>query len=196
MSNQKPQYNNDDERKQAYQNERVQRWTLEDALLDPIAQLLCDTITKNLGHPATYQKYAEPLIRGFEQSYPGTPISGEVRGAPDLLIQCAHRTWYVELKIKKHRFNNTVRGTQNIPKYGCQSQYLDDSPVYVNLLKHAAQYRLDLNNVVLLYAVNPYAENAMPTPLVSNEWQMECIRLNSLKTNIEAKRYGIYGGGY
>jgi hypothetical protein len=191
-----PRYSNNEERRQAYNDERSQRWGLEEALLDPVAALICAILSEQLGSVARYQKYAEPRIRAFEKAHPGVSIPAEIRGAPDLSVECGNHTWLVELKIKTKRFFNTTNGSKGIPNYGCQSHYLDDDPVYINLLNHAAYYRVALQDIVLVYAVNPNATMNTPIPLLANQWQFECVRLDILKKNIEQGRYQIYTGGY
>ncbi|GER86697.1 hypothetical protein KDW_08590 [Dictyobacter vulcani] len=192
-----PRYPDDDARRKAYQNERSQRWSLEEKLLIPISNLICDVIRIESGYSATYQKYAEPLIDNFKNSHPSTQtVPDEIRGAPDLKIQANNREWFVELKIKKMAYHNTRNGSIKVPRYGCESHYLDDTPVYVNLLKHAATYNINLEDIVLLYAVNPGAATTMRTPLAPEEWHLECIKLNDLKRNVESKRYFKYTEGY
>lgn len=191
-----PQYSSDEERRQAYQNERPQRWGLEEALLDPIASLICRVISSNLGYQARYTKYAEPLIADFKAAHPSQPIPDDVRGAPDLKMHVNKHEWLVELKIKKHRFHNTLHGSSSVSRYGCESHYLDEVPVYANLLKHAHNYQIDTKRIILLYAVNPQAASRMPVPLKAHEWQFECVSLFDLKKHIDAGRYQRFGQGY
>jgi len=80
-----PRFDDDDQRRNAYDNERQDRWSLEDVLLDPVAELVCRQISRH-GHNATYEKYAERLIREFQNTHAGVDIPGYVLGAPDLLI--------------------------------------------------------------------------------------------------------------
>ena len=189
-------YQDDDARRKGYQNERTQRWGLEAALLNPVADLICNVIRSDLGHPAQYEKYAEPLINAFLSTHPGKDVPGSIRGAPDLKISVGDRIWYVELKIKRERYRNTRNGSKTVRAYGCESHYLDDYPVYQNVLAHATAYSIRLHDIVLLYAVNQAAKVGMPTPLAPKEWQFECMKLDELKRNVEADRYQLYGQGY
>jgi len=191
-----PQYSSDEERRRAYQEERTQRWSLEEALLDPIAKLICHIISPDLSNQANYAKYAEPLIDAFQAAYPGLQVPDDVRGVPDLKLFVNNCEWLVELKIKKHRFRNTLHGSRSVSSYGCESHYLDDVPVYVNLLKPARKHQIDHNQIILLYAVNPNATTRMSVPLTAHEWQFECISLFDVKKHIDAGRYQRYGQGY
>jgi hypothetical protein len=191
-----PIYKDDEQRRNAYEKEKTDRWSLEDALLDPIASLICATLKKG-NELFRYQLYARLLIDKYKADHPkDTEIPGYIIGAPDLLIENSEQKWYVEIKIKRHRYMNTEEGTSTIKKYGYPSHYLDINPVYNNILAHASHYRSPLASIILLYCVNPNASPKMHTPLNSTEWDFEGINLYKLKNNIDNGQYQKYGQGY
>jgi hypothetical protein len=191
-----PIYLDDEQRRNAYQNERNDRWTLEDALLIPIASLIRTTLQKS-NEPIRFSLYAKALIDEYKEVHPNDiEIPGYIIGAPDLLIEIGKLKWYVEIKIKRHRYMNTIGGTSTVKKYGCPSHYLDINPVYNNILAHARHFQIPLDSIILLYCVNPNASQNMRTPLNRSEWAFEGINLDDLKNNIDNGRYQRYGQGY
>lgn len=191
-----PIYQDDGQRRNAYQNERSDRWSLEDALLIPIASLIRATLQQGK-EPVRFELYAKSLIDQYKSDHTNdTEIPGYIIGAPDLLIKIGELKWYVEIKIKRHRYLNTIGGTSTVKKYGCPSHYLDITPVYNNILSHARHFQIPLDSIILLYCVNPNASQNMHTPLNPSEWAFEGINLDELKKNINNGRYQRYGQGY
>ena len=190
-----PRFDDDEQRRNAYDNERPDRWSLEDVLLDPVAELVCRQFSRH-EYNATYEKYAEGLIREFQNTHPGVDIPDYVLGAPDLLISIDGKVWFVEIKIKRKRYMNTINGSRIVRRYGCPSQYLDVVPVYTNMVAFTDHYSIAKDSIILLYCVNPNASVKMGTPLIPMDWQFEGIDLQRLQANVEAGRYQRYGQGY
>ena len=191
-----PRFGDDEARRAGYGGERAHRWTLEEALREPVMDLMCAEIRRICGQTAFFAQYAQTLIDDFRVAYPQLEVPGLVRGAPDFKLIVNKEEWYVELKIKKTRFLNTVQGTQRFERYGCESHYLDDDPVYINTLAHSLEAHLPLERVLFVYAVNPNASVTMDLPLQAEQWQFECISLQSVQANVGQRRYQIIDGGY
>lgn len=190
-----PEYENSEQRQNAYDEQREDRWSLEEALLVPVADLICRIIT-GYGSKSDYEKYAERLISEFIETHPGVDIPGYLRGVPDLKLIVNGIPYYVEIKIKRSRYRNTIRGSRTVNAYGCASQYLDIVPVYENLLAFSDHFSINKESIILLYCVNPKANKNMKLPLNPSDWVFEGIDLKTLKMNIDANRYQQYGQGY
>lgn len=185
------------ERQRGYKAERTQRWTLESALRLPIMALLCQRLEERNQHTYACSPYADGLIEEYQQANPFEQVPGVIRGAPDFKLDYDGQTHFIELKIKTTRFRNTVRGTgYNIPNYGCESNYLDREPVYVNTVLHAHENQLPFRKVWFLFALNSNAKVDMELPLRDKDWHFECINLEMLQRHVLANRYAIYAGGY
>lgn len=185
------------ERQRGYQAERTQRWTLESALRLPVMALLCHRLEERNQQTYSCSPYADSLIEKHQQAKPLEKVPGVIRGAPDFKLEYGDQTHFVELKIKTTRFRNTVRGGGcNIPNYGCESNYLDREPVYVNTVLHAKENQLPFSKVWFLFALNVSAKVGMELPLHDKEWHFECINLETLQRHILADRYAVYAGGY
>jgi hypothetical protein len=189
-------YGDDSERREAYKGERGQRWSLEEKLREPVAEMVCRLLENHFQTKFTYGLYADEIIAARKEAYPDDPLPGFVVGAPDFQIDGRALTWYVELKIKKKRFQNTLNGSKSIPKYGCRSHYLDENPVFNNIIEHAKHFKIHASKIIILYAVHESADTDMETPLDSTAWELEGIDFKSLAKNVLDGRYVKYAGGY
>lgn len=185
-------YKSNYERRMAYKKEKEERWDLEKYLLEPIAELLKKALSKSFEN-VSYDFYAESLISDFKNKHGSEiEIPDEIRGAPDLHFLVDKKEWYIELKIKRHRFHKT----SDPEIYGCESHYLDDYPVYKNLQKHSNFYNIKTGKIILLFAVNEKAGTGTQIPLSETDWEFEAITLKNLTANIKLGRYRSYKGGY
>lgn len=143
----------------AYVTERARRWELGAKQERPVVERFAEILRARfrISEDALQVKRFDELIFG---EFP--PEESEwAKGSPDFMISIAVggelRYVYPEVKTKAQEFRKTLTGGltasgQHIAKYECTSYYLDEVPVYENMVNFAQATGIDEDSFILIFA--------------------------------------------
>ncbi|WP_347723986.1 hypothetical protein [Lysinibacillus capsici] len=193
-------FNNSNEvRKRMYDQERGRRWNMAGNNEEPAVQLICDIIkTKQNNLEVTFERYDEEWF----EAYDITLAENEwVKGCSDYLVTLKKpssepKFLYMEIKIKaetyrKTNYGGTTRAGSYIPRYNCESYYLDVEPVWKNICDFIEANDLDPDSFWLAFVT----EDISSVNVITAGDIMELLE-NGWGNGYETVNIAVYSEGY
>ena len=139
-----------------YVEERERRWSMAQEGEEEACRAVAEQIQNVAGPPTSYQRYDVQWFAVF----PPDTVSW-VRGCSDYLLSLAGGYLYAEIKIKAQRYEKTMRGGTTrrgsvVAAYGCESFYLDVTPVYQNMCAFTQNAQIREDSFLLFFVSDDY----------------------------------------